>query len=60
MDDRRIIELFFARNEDAITETQAKYGRYLNSIAFDILGDRYDAAECESDTYLRFPRRTSI
>ena len=53
MDDRRIIELFFARNEDAITETQAKYGRYLNSIAFDILGDRYDAAECESDTYLR-------
>ena len=53
MDDRRIIDLFFARNEDAINLTKEKYGRYLNSIAFDILGDRHDAAECESDTYLR-------
>lgn len=53
MDDRKIIDLFFARNEDAINLTKEKYGRYLNSIAFDILGDRHDAAECESDTYLR-------
>jgi RNA polymerase sigma-70 factor (ECF subfamily) len=53
MDDRRIIDLFFARNEDAINLTKEKYGRYLNSIAYDILGDRHDAAECESDTYLR-------
>jgi len=52
MDDKRIIELFFARDEQAIGLTKEKYGRYLTSLAFGILGDRQDAAECENEAYL--------
>ena len=52
MDDKRIIELFFARDEYAISLTKEKYGGYLTSLAFGILGDRQDAAECENETYL--------
>ena len=52
MDDKRIIELFFARDEYAISLTKEKYGGYLMSLAFGILGDRQDAAECENETYL--------
>lgn len=52
MDDFRIIELFFARNERAIEETDKKYGRMLTGISFNIVGDRLDAEECVNDTYL--------
>ena len=52
MDDKIIIELFFARDEYAISLTKEKYGGYLTSLAFGILGDRQDAAECENETYL--------
>ena len=52
MDDFRIIELFFARNERAIEETDTKYGRMLTGISFNIVGDRLDAEECVNDTYL--------
>lgn len=52
MDDKRIIELFFARDEYAISLTKEKYGGYLTSLAFGVLGDRQDAAECENETYL--------
>lgn len=53
MDDNRIIELYFARDERAIEETKLKYGRLLLSIAGGILGDLTAAEECENDTYLR-------
>ena len=53
MDDRKIIDLYFARSEDAVTETKAKYGRYCYSIAYGILGCPEDAEECENDTYIR-------
>lgn len=53
MDDSRIIELYFARDERAIEETRAKYGRLLLSVADNILGSRAESEECESDTYLR-------
>ena len=53
MDDSRIIELYFARDERAIEETKAKYGRLLSSVAFGILGSRADSEECESDTYIK-------
>ena len=53
MEDTRIIELYFARDERAIEETKAKYGRLLYSIANRILGDAGESEECESDTYLR-------
>lgn len=52
MDDKRIIELFFARDEQAIGMSKEKYGRGLVSVAFGILGDRREAEECENETYL--------
>ena len=52
MDDKRIIELFFARDEQAIELTKEKYGRHLSSLALKILGKRGAAEECENDTYL--------
>lgn len=51
MEDERIVDLYWQRNEDAIKETSAKYGRYLYSIAYQILSDSEDAEECVNDTY---------
>lgn len=53
MDDNRIIELYFARDELAIKETKQSFGRLLFSVAYNILRDSMDAEECEDDTYLR-------
>ena len=53
MTDHEIIELFFARDEAAITETDKKYGTYCHSIARNILKSPPDAEECVSDTYLK-------
>ena len=52
MDDKRIIELYFSRSEDAIKETDRKYGNYCFLIARNILSSREDAEECLNDTYL--------
>ena len=53
MDDKRIVELFFERNEQALTETRQKYSRYLHRVAQNILQNPQDAEECVNDTYLR-------
>lgn len=53
MDDNRIIELYFARDESAIEETKARYGRLIYSVAYGILLSEPDSEECENDTYLR-------
>ena len=53
MDDREIIELYLSRKEQAVTESDAKYGRYCGRIAYNILGDIEDTEECVSDTWLR-------
>lgn len=52
MDDTGIIKLFFDRNEDALKETQSKYGAKCSSIAYGILRNRQDAEEVVSDAYL--------
>lgn len=52
MDDSEIIDLYLARNEDAIRRTQFKYGALCQSIAYNILGDTEDSEECVNDTYL--------
>ena len=52
MDDKKIVELYWQRNENAIKETKDKYGKYCYNIAYNILCDREDAEECENDTYL--------
>lgn len=53
MKDTQILDLYWARDEQAITETQRSYGSYCHSIAFRILYDREDADECVNDTWLR-------
>lgn len=65
MEDHAIVELYFARAEEAISETAAKYGGYCYSIAYNILNDREDSEESVSDTYLAAwnaipPRRPAI
>ena len=52
MDDSRIIELYFARDNSAIKETKTKYGKLLYTVSYNILKTREDAEECENDTYL--------
>ena len=51
--DRHIIDLFFARNEQAIEETDRRYGGFCMRISLGILEDRLDAEECLNDTYLK-------
>ena len=53
MDDKEIIALYFARSEEAIGESEKKYGAYCRTIAGNILPNRADAEECVSDTWLR-------
>ena len=53
MEDQQIVDLYFARSESAIAETDKKYGRYCHSIAFRILEDNEDAKEIVNDTYLK-------
>lgn len=52
MDDPQIVELYFARSEAAIQETDRKYGRYCYTIAYNILSNPQDSEESVSDTYL--------
>lgn len=53
MDDGKIIDMFFARNEDAIRHTDAVYGRRLYHLADRIVENGQDAEESVSDTYLK-------
>ena len=52
MDDRAIIALFKARNEQALEKCREKYGPYLRTVASNITGSARDAEECESDAYM--------
>ncbi len=52
MDDLKIIELYFERDELAIKETDVKYGKLCHSIAFNILNNHEDSKECVNDTYM--------
>ncbi len=53
MNDEKIIKLYFDRSEDAITETDKKYGGACRSVAYNILGSHEDTEECTNDTYLK-------
>lgn len=53
MEDSQIIDLYFKRDEAAISETAAKYGAFCHGIARNILSIDADADECVNDTYLR-------
>lgn len=52
MNDSQIVALFFDRDQRAIEETDAKYGKYCYSITHNILRNREDAEEAVSDSYL--------
>ena len=52
MDDSQIIELYFQRKEQAISQTAAKFGGYCMKIASNILRDRRDAEEAVSDAWM--------
>ena len=51
MEDEKIVTLYWERNENAIRETEQKYGKYCYTIAYNILHSREDADECVNDTY---------
>ncbi|MBR1457241.1 MAG: sigma-70 family RNA polymerase sigma factor [Oscillospiraceae bacterium] len=52
MNDSEIVDLYWQRSEQAITETARKYGAYCRRIAYNILANDEDAEECVSDTYM--------
>ena len=52
MDDLEIIELYFCRDEKALTETARKYGNYCYTVAFSVLNSMEDSKETVNDTYL--------
>lgn len=52
MEDKQIVDLYWARSENAISETDKKYGRYCYYIAYNILHNNEDSEECVNDTYL--------
>ena len=53
MDDKQILDLYWARSERAISETADKYGRYCHSIARNILHSIEDSEECVNETWLK-------
>ena len=53
MPDSKIVELFWQRREDAVAETQTKYGGMFYSISYGVLRCREDAEECVNDTYVK-------
>jgi len=53
MDDQKIIDLYWAREERAVQETERKYGVYCRAIAWNILRDRSDTEECVNDTWMK-------
>ncbi|MBQ9784087.1 MAG: sigma-70 family RNA polymerase sigma factor [Clostridia bacterium] len=52
MSDEQILAMYLMRDEDAIRQTDIKYGKYLMAIAINIVHDFYDAEECLNDTYI--------
>ena len=51
MKDTEIIDLYWSRDESAISATADVYGNYCYSIAYNILQCNEDAQECVNDTY---------
>lgn len=52
LEDNKIVELYWDRDENAIGETDFKYRKYLFSVAYNVVHENRDCEECLSDTYL--------
>ena len=53
MEDSKIVDLYWERNEAAIGHSAEKYGRYCLKIASNIVRDKEDCEECVNDTWLK-------
>lgn len=53
MEDRAIIELYFSRSEEAIVETDKKYGKLCHKISYNILNNEEDTEECINSAFQR-------
>ena len=53
MENDKIIELYLLRNEDAINQTESKFGKYCYSISYGILKNHEDAEECVNEALLK-------
>ncbi len=51
MEDVNIIQLYWDRDQAAISESDQKYGRYCFAVANRILDSREDSRECVNDTW---------
>ena len=51
MEDEKIVMLYWERNENAIRETEEKYGKYCYTVAYNILHSHEDSDECVNDTW---------
>lgn len=52
MEDIKLIELLFARSEQAVAALETSYGGLVRRVARNILPDEEDACECVNDVYL--------
>lgn len=52
MEDSQIVELYWQKSANAISETANKYGLYCFTIAENILHNTEDSEECVNDTWL--------
>ncbi len=52
MEDKKIVDLYWARDEEAITQTSVKYGGMMHATSKSIVGSHEDAEECVNDAYL--------
>ena len=53
MEDKQIVDLYWQRSQDAVYQTDLKYGRMLYNVSFPMTNNRQDSEECVNDTYLR-------
>ena len=61
MNDDKIVDLYWIRSEDAITETSIKYGKYCYGIAYNILADAEDAEDtADTDTHFAMPELSAL
>lgn len=51
--DDEIVTLFFNRDETALSEIKALYGRLIYSVAYGVLRSAEDAEECENEVYMK-------
>ena len=53
MSEQEIVKLYLARNEEAVRKSEETYGAYCHTIAYRILQDEGEAAECVNDTWFQ-------